>query len=162
MPTGPGWVIGRIGRVPGGPLHFWAGRELNVLTFVTLVLFLKVGYTRSPIDIVCYSMPSVLCLCVRHSDTAASAWVVPCEEVLPSQIELVGSIARLFQKVFSDALAWPALPQRYASGRMDGRQRPVGAEKPRLKKRKALEEDAAKCAKLTDLFFKRTNTSGNW
>ena len=27
-----------------------------------------------------------------------------------------------------------------------------GAEKARLKKRKPLEEDAAKCAKLTDLF----------
>src|SRR4029434_1203392 len=33
-------------------------------------------------------------------------------------------------------------------GWMGGR----GAEKARLKKRKALEEDAAKCAKLTDLF----------
>src|SRR4029434_5755615 len=37
---GPGWVIGRIGRVRGGPLHFWAGREFNFLTFVTLVHFL--------------------------------------------------------------------------------------------------------------------------
>ena len=35
--TGPGWVIGRIGRVPGGPLPFWAGREFYFLTFVTLV-----------------------------------------------------------------------------------------------------------------------------
>ena len=41
-PAGPGWVIGRIGRVPGGPLHFWAGREFYFLTFVTLVhLLLK-------------------------------------------------------------------------------------------------------------------------
>ena len=40
--TGPGWVIGRIGRVPGGPLHFWAGREFHFLTFGTLVhLLLK-------------------------------------------------------------------------------------------------------------------------
>src|SRR4029434_9864637 len=83
--SGPGWVIGRIGRVPGGPLHFWAGREFYFLTFVTLVHpLLKYG-THVP-----------------HSDTAASAWGVPCERVLPSQIELVGSIARLFQKVFSD------------------------------------------------------------
>ena len=37
-------------------------------------------------------------------------------------------------------------------GREDGRKRPGGAEKARLKKRKALEEDAPKCAKLTDLF----------
>ena len=69
---------------------------------------------------------------------------------------MVGSIARLFQKVFADRHRLPiaglALPQRYASGRMDGRKRPGGAEKARLKKRKALEEDAAKCAKLTDLF----------
>ena len=35
---------------------------------------------------------------------------------------------------------------------MDGRKRPGGAEKDRLKNRKGLEEDAAKCAKLTDLF----------
>src|SRR4029434_6466064 len=49
-------------------------------------------------------------------------------------------------------IAGPALPQRYASGWMDGRKGPGGAEKARLKKRKALEEDAAKCAKLTDLF----------
>ncbi|KAL7849031.1 hypothetical protein SRHO_G00206540 [Serrasalmus rhombeus] len=34
---------------------------------------------------------------------------------------------------------------------MEGRKRPGGAEKARLKKSKALEEDAAKCAKLTDL-----------
>ena len=62
---------------------------------------------------------------------------------------MVGSIARLFQTVFSDRLpiAGPALPQRYAPGRMDGRKRLGGAEKARLKKRKALEEDAAKCAK---------------
>ena len=31
-----------IGRVPGGLLHFWAGREFYFLTFVTLVhLLLK-------------------------------------------------------------------------------------------------------------------------
>src|SRR4029434_159871 len=43
-------------------------------------------------------------------------------------------------------IAGPALPQRYVSERwMGGR----GAEKARLKKRKALEEDAAKCAKLS-------------
>ena len=42
LTSGPGWVIGRIGRVPGGPLHFWAGREFYFLTFVTLVhLLLK-------------------------------------------------------------------------------------------------------------------------
>lgn len=35
---------------------------------------------------------------------------------------------------------------------MGGRKRPGGAEKARLEKRKALEKDAAKCAKLTDLF----------
>ena len=35
---------------------------------------------------------------------------------------------------------------------MDGRKRPGRAEKARLKKRKALAEDDAKCAKLTDLF----------
>src|SRR4029434_6870293 len=100
--------IGRIVRVPGGPLHFWAGREFYFLTFVTLVHLLL---TQAPH--------------VPHSDTAASAWVVPCEEVLPSQIELVWSIARLFQKVFSDRLpiAGPALPQQYASGRMDWRQK---------------------------------------
>src|SRR4029434_8979700 len=71
---------------------------------------------------------------------------------LPSQIELVGSIARLFQKVLRLPITGPALPQRYASGRMDGRKRLGGAEKARLKKRNELEEDAAKCAKLTDLF----------
>ena len=97
---GPGWVFGRIGRVPGGPLHFWAGREFYFLTFVTLVHLLK------------YSIH------VPHSDTAASAWVVPCEGVLPSQIELVGSITFLRLPI-----AGPALPQRYASERMDGRKR---------------------------------------
>lgn len=35
---------------------------------------------------------------------------------------------------------------------MEGRKRPGGAEKARLRKRKALEEGAAKCAKLTDIF----------
>ena len=35
---------------------------------------------------------------------------------------------------------------------MDEKKRPGGAEKARSKKRKALEEDAAKCAKITDLF----------
>ena len=34
----------------------------------------------------------------------------------------------------------------------EGRGQEPGAEKARLKKRKALEEDAAKCAKLTDSF----------
>src|SRR4029434_2097189 len=99
------------------------------------------------------------CLCVRHSDTAASAWVVPCEEVLPSQIELVGSIARLFQKVFSDRLAWPALPQRYASGRMDGRQRPVGAEKARLKKKKDTGVGCCQMCQAYRFIFKRTVTN---
>ncbi|TNN69630.1 hypothetical protein EYF80_020120 [Liparis tanakae] len=42
-------------------------------------------------------------------------------------------------------IAAAALPQRYVSGRMDGRRRPGGAEQARLKNRKALEEDA-KCA----------------
>lgn len=35
------------------------------------------------------------------------------------------------------------------------RKRPGGAEKVRLKKRKALLEEAAKCAKLTDIFSRR-------
>src|SRR4029434_6294811 len=41
-----------------------------------------------------------------------------------------GSIARVFQKVFSDRLpiAGPALPQRYVSGRMDGRKRGLKSE----------------------------------
>ena len=46
--AGPGWVIGRIGRVPGGPLHFWAGRDFFIF-FICRVSpsSLKVGYTRS-------------------------------------------------------------------------------------------------------------------
>src|SRR4029434_5025773 len=69
---------------------------------------------------------------------------------LPNRLGWVHSPS--FSKIFSDRLpkAGPALPQRYASGRMDGRKRPGGAEKARLKK--AWEEDAAKCAKHTDLF----------
>jgi len=67
-------------------------------------------------------------------------------------IELVRPFA-VFSKKFSQLrIAGPARPQRYASGRTDGRKRAGGAGKARLKKRKALEEDAAKCAKLTDLF----------
>ena len=69
--------------------HFTFGpvKDFLLLTFVTLVYLLLKYATHVP-----------------HSDTAASAWVVPCEGVLPSQIELVGSIARLFQNVFSDRL----------------------------------------------------------
>ena len=59
---------------------------------------------------------------VLHSDTAASAWVVPCEGVIPSQIELVGSIARLFPKVLSDRLpiAGPGGPTVTIRVREDG------------------------------------------
>ena len=59
------WAASLLGR----------SRTFLLLKFVTLVyLLLKATH-------------------VPHSDTAASAWVVPCEGVLPSQIELVGSIA---------------------------------------------------------------------
>lgn len=34
-----------------------------------------------------------------------------------------------------------------------------GAKKARLKKRRALEEDAAKCAKLTDIFSRQTEVA---
>ncbi len=38
---------------------------------------------------------------------------------------------------------------------MDSKKKiPRGAEKARLKKRKASEDDAAKCAKLKNIFFK--------
>src|SRR4029434_3000359 len=73
---------------------------------------------------------------------------------LPNRVGWVHSTS-FPQKVFSDRLptiAGPALPQRYASGWLDGRKGPGGAEKARLQKRKALGEDAAKCAKLTDSF----------
>ncbi len=36
---------------------------------------------------------------------------------------------------------------------------PGGAEKNSLKKRKALEDDAAKCAKLTNIFSKRQRST---
>src|SRR4029434_1178906 len=47
-----------------------------------------------------------------------------------------------------DYLGRPYRNDTRQGGWMGGR----GAKKARLKKRKALEEDAAKCAKLTDLF----------
>ena len=37
------------------------------------------------------------------------------------------------------------------------RKRKGGAEKARIKKKKALETDAAKCPKLSTFFLKRTN-----
>ncbi len=36
---------------------------------------------------------------------------------------------------------------------------PRGAEKARLKKRKASEDDAAKCAKLTNIFSRRQTSA---
>ncbi len=36
---------------------------------------------------------------------------------------------------------------------------PGGAEKARLKKRKALDDDAAKCAKLTNIFSRRQTST---
>src|SRR4029434_4238885 len=91
---------------------------------------------------------------VPHSDTAASAWVVPCKGVLPSQIELVGSVARLFLKVLRLPIAGPALPQRYASGRMDGRNR--------VEKKKGIGGGCCQMCQAYRFIFKRTNTSGNW
>lgn len=41
------------------------------------------------------------------------------------------------------------------------KKRPGKAEKAMLRKKRALDKDAAKCAKLADLFFKKTNGSGN-
>ena len=40
---------------------------------------------------------------------------------------------------------------------MDNRKRKGGAEKARIKKKKALETDAAKCSKLNTFFLKKTN-----
>ncbi len=43
---------------------------------------------------------------------------------------------------------------------MDSKKKmPGGAEKARLKKRKALEDDAAKCAKLTNIFSRRQRST---
>ncbi len=46
---------------------------------------------------------------------------------------------------------------------MDSRKKmPEGAEKARLKKGKALEDDAAKCAKLTNIFQEDKRAHVNW
>src|SRR4029434_6989855 len=74
---------------------------------------------------------------------------------LPNRVGWVHSPS--FPKNFSQLpIAGPALCQRYASGRMDGRKRPGGAEKARLKKRKALEEDAAKLPS-SPIYFQEDN-----
>lgn len=44
------------------------------------------------------------------------------------------------------------IEQRRLSVMIEGKKWPGGAEKARMKNRKALEEDAAKCAKVRDLF----------
>src|SRR4029434_5740085 len=59
-------------------------------------------------------------------------------------------------------IAWPALPQRYASERMDRRKRPGGAEKARLKKKKDTGVGCCHMCQAYRFIFKRTNTNGNW
>lgn len=69
--TGPGWVI--ASRIPGGPLHFWAGRGFFFFFFTCHVSYIRLHTFR-----------------ILTPQRAASAWVVPCEVVLPSPERFAG------------------------------------------------------------------------
>ena len=103
---------------------------------------LKVGYTRSAF------WHRSLCMgCTMRGSSP-----------LPNRVGWVHSPS--FPKSFLRLpIAGPALPQRYASERMDGRKR---GWKSQVEKKKGIGGGCCQMCQAYRFIFKRTNTSGNW
>ncbi len=124
-----GLVIGHTGHFPGGPTHLM-GREFY------LFFFFCQGPSRT------------------DSEQPVAHWFVSCIDCINHPIT---TRYRRNDEVFCSAYIkiaspLPTSPLRELRLKMDRPKRKGGAEKLREKRIKSLEADAAKCAKITDMF----------
>ncbi len=151
-----------IGRIPGGPLC-----QAQKLGRQTRLLYYYYYYTQSNVyvfKLTVWLITKLITLDLKlksvifcgQSARALSLFLYTsaCPRSLPwRQTETVNAVVWVSESaLIAGRIKWIVKKKKM----------PGGADKARLKKRKPLEDDAAKCAKLTNIFQEDKRAHVNW